>query len=247
MIRIIRIFFFLSILSNSMISQPSLIFKGGTGDGYHSIHKLSSSTFYSGGFGQGYSQQISNAQNELINALGGPNDGYHTFHLLNQNIFYTGGLSQGYSLQGLNAQNELINALGGPNDGYTMELNYRAFIWTGKVGEGWGNADNWNYFVVPDVTRKTIIPADAINWPFVNAGIFAIGENPAGGAFTTAELFIEKGAQLTTRLNNFVQNYGLITIEGLMTVKNGDANAFINNPGSILSIQDIGVLEFDPN
>lgn len=215
------------LLSFVLCSQPTVIFNGGKGQGYSTIKFLS------------------NTSN--VTLKGGTGSGYVLTSVSSMETFYIGGKGQGYAYDDVDSSQELINALGGQGDGYVMELNYREFVWTGNVGQGWNVAGNWNYSTIPNINRKTIIPADAINWPHLNAGIFSIGSNPLSGAFMSAELWIQQGAQLTTRANNLVRNYGLITIEGLMTVKNDDANTFINNNGAIIKLENTGILKFDPN
>lgn len=234
-----------SSLALYLSGQPPAIFNGGPGDGYQSVLLLdSNTTLFVGGEGVGYYSAIVLDSNTAL-FVGGEGVGYYSGSVNTTNAFYAGGHGQGYDLSTKNSNTELFFALGGPNDGYTMQRDYTPFLWTGTIGSGWNVAGNWNYNVIPDINRKTIIPAGVPNWPKLNAGIFAIGENPYGGAFESGELIIEDGAFLTTRINNQVRNRGTITIHGEMSVLNPIADAFINE-GTVV-VKPGGSLLLDPD
>ncbi len=124
--------------------------------------------------------------------------------------------------------------------------NHEDFIWTGAIGTGLLIAGNWNYNIVPDLKRRAIIPAGVLSSPFVNAGIFAIGDNPNSGAFECGELWIQDGALLVTRINNKVENYGNIIIDGTMQVKRLAIDAFQNLDGGVVRISPTGQMLIKP-
>jgi hypothetical protein len=160
-------------------------------------------------------------------------------------ILYKGGADDGYfSVQVNDQSNGSFD--GGVGEGYVMEEKCEDFVWTGTVGTGWGVTGNWNYNIVPDLKRRAIIPAGVPSFPYLNAGIFAIGENPNNGAFVCGELWIQDGALLVTRINNKVENYGSITIDGTMNVKNSVFNALQNLGNGTIRISPTGLLLIKP-
>lgn len=228
--------------------QPSVIFNGGKGQGYTLQTENSSfvNVLAQGGEGQGYSLSIFASTSENVLVKGGKGAGYILVELTDLGSFYLGGEGQGYTLSNINSTNELVISLGGPDDGYSMELNFSDFIWTGNEGPKWNNPANWNSVMVPDLNRKAIIPPVAKNWPVILSGVLAIGDNPNSGAYMAEELWIQNGAELTTDPDSSVENFGTITIDGLMTIQSTKANTFVNFPGSTLNILDIGILMLNP-
>ena len=247
-------------------AQPNYIFEGGVGGGHSSI--LTTNVFpyfYEGGNGAGYAQDKSSATNAYV-YFGGNGDGFAFSTAAPANIYiYEGGLNSGYYSErgdyqgvtiyegGINegyaAGKELYQGVtlyeGGIGDGYDMLLKWADFIWTGAVGTGWGVTGNWNYDIVPDISRPVIIPSGVPNYPYLNAGIFAIGANPNAGPFVCKSLWIQDGALLVTRVNSFVENYGVIEIDGTMQVKNTAPAALQNLAGSI-TISSGGLLKLQP-
>lgn len=145
------------------------------------------------------------------------------------------------------AENEVNNNvlfLGNSGNGYSSILDYKDFVWTGSVGQSWTVPGNWNTNVVPDITRRIYIPSGVPAFPHINAGVLAIGNNPNNGAFKCAELHILPNALLVTRVNCRVENYGLINIEGLMTIKNSAYNAFQNMIGGEVNVFTNGTFSF---
>lgn len=178
------------------------------------------SYIYEGGNGNGYSTQMMSEANTYL-LEGNPGDGYACDILID---------NSNYLLQG------------GGGNGYVQDFYLEPFVWTGAIGTGWTVQGNWNYNVVPGIYRPVIIPAGVANWPFLNAGLFNIGDNPNNGAYKCASLWIQRDALLVTRVNNRVENYGAITIDGEMQVKNQASNAFQNIGSGLITITGGGGL-----
>ena len=228
---------------NELISGV-YFYEGNIGSGYASTEESSQNLYlYKGGNGQGF---ISNFQsdNEVLFYRGGNGDGYVSAKGTGTNLFvYEGGSGGGYDSKSESHTGTTFYE-GDDGDGYDIKTWCRPFVWTGTIGTGWSVADNWNFSVVPDITRPVIIPSGAPNYPNVNAGILAIGENPNLGAFECKSILIENGGFLITRINNFVENYGDIIIEGTMQVKNSAANALQNLENGTIRITPTGTLFF---
>lgn len=161
------------------------------------------------------------------------------------NYSYRGGESSGYDLGSqLGVAN--YSYRGGDDDGYSHILFRTPFIWTGAIGTSWTVSGNWNYNLIPGIFRPVIIPAGVPNWPFVNAGLFAIGDNPNGSNYRCASLWIQENAFLQTRINCRVENYGLVTIDGEMRVKKITADAFQNFAPGVVIINQGGELKVRP-
>ena len=161
------------------------------------------------------------------------------------NYSYRGGNNSGYKeIQKCGLAN--YSYRGGYDDGYDFVLYRTPFIWTGTVGTSWTVAGNWNYNLIPGIYRPVIIPDGVPNWPYVNAGLFNIGDNPNNGAFKCASLWVQDGALLVTRINNRIENYGLITIDGTIQVKGTILGAFQNREGGVVIINSGGELKIKP-
>ena len=216
----------LSILSITTLSaQPNAIYRGGNGSGYGSIDVITTKDdYFLGGSGTGYSSDdVASAALDI----------------------YDGGLGTGYSSDDKTEVNTDYFK-GGNGDGYASIFDRVPFIWTGAVGTSWTVRGNWNYNLIPGIFRPVIIPDGVPNWPFVNAGLFAIGDNPNGSNYRCASLWIQENAFLQTRVNNRIENYGLITIDGTMRVKKQTANAFQNFDDGVIRISQGGELIIQP-
>ncbi len=209
-------------------AQPSYIYEGGIGNGYVSIlYNANMDLLYNGGLDDGYAS-ISLSSNNALLYKGGIDDGYASIPLISNNdLLYKGGMDDGYASIPLASNNDMLYK-GGVDDGYSSMIKMEDFIWTGAIGEGWNISGNWNYNIIPDIHRRTIIPSGVPHYPHLNAGIFAIGDNPNNGSFESGELWIKPNAWLVTRVSNYVENYGKITIDGDMWVKNPNPFAFYN-------------------
>ena len=228
------------------IAQPNYIYEGGIGAGYSSETFAGTSTkLFEGGGGCGYLMDIKIIGNSYL-FDGGISDGFFSLKWKELNdIFYFGSDGSGYASSKKYAQQNTLFK-GGNNDGYSMVEKCEDFIWTGALGTGWAVTDNWNYSIIPDLKRRAIIPAGVPFFPFVNAGIFAIGDNPNNGAFECGQLWIQEGAQLVTRVNNNVENYGKIIIDGTMRVKKSTIDAFQNIDGGLVRVSSTGNLIIKP-
>lgn len=262
---IILLFSFTFFIGSDLLSQPSLIYEGGKGGGYQSANFTATTFHYEGGKGQGYqSIQVNEAAYHLA---GGSGQGYVALNFTEPDPpLFSGGSGQGYVLSNSIVENPFLYEggmnsgydgwvwkhtaysiyTGGRDDGYDMQLKLEDFIWTGAVGTGWSVAGNWNVNVVPDISRPVIIPKDVPFYPFVNEGVFAIGKNPNSGLYECKSLWIQPGASLITRVNNYVENYGEIMIDGMMEVRNPSLNAFQNLDGGMIRILGAGTLMFKP-
>ena len=202
-------------------------FKGGISDGFTLAHFNSPSIgHYQGGHDDGFSFSDYNSSSvKFFN--GGKSDGYTTATILvGDNFQYHGQYSDGFGIQNL----------------------YQVYVWTGNVGSGWNINGNWNTGQIPSMRHTVVIPSTASTWPGINAGTFVIKKDPTDiGSYFCNELHIEPGAQLLTRINCFVRNYGSINIEGLMRVKNIASDAFKNMQGGQIEIINGGILRFEDN
>jgi len=229
------------------IAQPNYIYEGGNGGGYVSLIQFSTEDFtYSGGAGQGYTNSVVQTMQDYL-YRGNIGDGYTVQKEENFDRFiYTGSDDDGYTkvMAASNSPTPIYN--GGTNDGYVLAERCEDFIWTGAVGSGWLVSGNWNYNIIPDIKRRVIIPADVTTFPALNAGVFAIGENPNNGGFECAAIWIQENAQLITRINNFIENYGEIRIDGTMRVRNSAVNALQNIESGIIQINPTGSLIVKP-
>ena len=196
--------------------QPS--YKGGKGDGAVTVLLENNTAFYSGGDDDGHN--VSEFNNSSFFYQGGKFDGADFSHIQNNNEFYSGG----------------------GDDGYTDAEWLFYFIWDGSTGTGWGVASNWETDVVPSDERRVRIPAGVPNFPFVNAGTLKVGDDSGTGTFQAKEIIIEPGALMVTRINNFIENYGLICVEGILEIRNSDPQAFKNLSGANLIIKTGGEL-----
>ena len=227
-------------------SQPSFVFNGGTSDGYAEALIISTGDFLSeGGYNDGSVMKLL-ASDLFFLVDGHSGDGY-TSNLVNSqsSILTSGGTSDGYDMDESFSSNSFISD-GGESDGYDSNVLKEKFIWTGAVGTGWNVMGNWNHNEVPDIERPVVIPSGVPNYPFVNAGLFSIGENPSGGLFVCESLCILNGATLTTRQTNRIENYGLIEIIGTMRVKKQTPDAFQNFETGQVIVREEGLLNIKP-
>ncbi|MEM9546501.1 MAG: hypothetical protein AAGA77_11050 [Bacteroidota bacterium] len=246
---------------------PDYIYEGGIGGGYTSVvFSDGNYYFYEGANGGGFASSLINGTNVYL-YRGGNNDGFTSTQMNAVNVYlFRGGNSDGF-ISELYASENLYLYHGGENDGYTtnadsyegvnfyegdvgqgyvMTIKCADFIWTGTVGTGWGVEENWNYNLVPDINRPVIIPSGAPNYPNVNEGILSIGKNPNSGEFVCKSIWVQSGGELFTRINNFVENYGEILIDGNMRVRNSAPNAIQNIDGGKITIGNGGALVIKP-
>ena len=258
------IFFF---AMSTLYAQPNYIYEGGNGGGFSSMVEMGVSlNFYEGGNGDGFSSLVEmgvslnfyeGGNGDGFSSLvemgvslnfyeGGNGDGFSSLSKTGVSLhFYEGGTSSGYT-----SDQEVYQGVtfyeGDIGQGYDIVEKCEDFIWTGMMGTGWGASGNWNYNIVPDIKRSVIIPAGAPNYPNVNAGIFAIGDNPNNGTFECKSMWIQDGGLVITKINSYVENYGEILIDGNMRVKNSAANAIRNLENGEIRISSAGALIIKP-
>lgn len=177
----------------------------------------------------------------IINTIGSSNSGYSS-NLINSNALYAiGGASGGYRTAVLNTASFAFK--GGESSGYKKTNQIRDFIWTGSIGTGWNIEENWNINAIPRIRNNVIIPAGLVNYPKLNSGLFTIGQNKNEGLYFCKSIFIEEGASITLRVNNFLENYNSIVIDGELqvlseinpSILNGSHGSIMINTGGILS------------
>ena len=225
-------------------AQENYIFQGGDGSGWSADHSIASVSYpYNGGNGQGFTFDISDAPSST-HFEGGVSDGTDSDMYAASHYVFDGGHSAGFGV-GLYLNDHFLYQ-GGTDDGFASLLYRVPFIWTGTIGTSWTVSGNWNYNLIPGIFRPVIIPDGVPNWPFVNAGLFAIGDTPNGSNYRCASLWIQEGAFLQTRINNRIENYGLITIDGEMRVKKFTVDAFKNFEEGTVIINSGGELVIKP-
>jgi len=222
------------------VVNGSAQFAGGEGDGFGGGRWVGSVVMYQGATADGFSAMEVLGSNYLYQ--GGNLDGFVNTTLEQNNLsVYQGQNADGFSQLGLESA-DLKMYQGQVDDGFAFGNLYQKYIWSGAVGTGWNVDANWETNRPPGIRHQAIIPDGVLNFPFVNAGVLAIGANPNNGLFTCSELLIRQNAELTTRINCFIENYGKLEIRGTMNVLNTDANAFRNYSGSLLEIKSQGSL-----
>jgi len=231
---------------NKVLGQPSYIYEGGLGGSYDIDTSIIIDKYlFQGGILSGYTSETSTITNEFL-FTGGNADGYDILKSESESSFvFNGGNGDGYTRSGKSHSGATF-FVGGNSDGYDQYTKCQEFIWTGTVGTGWGVAENWNYTIVPTISRPVIIPAGAPFYPNVNAGILSIGDNPNNGEFVCKSIWVQNGGELYTRINNFIENYGMIQIDGYMQVKNSAPNAFVNYGAGMILVTESGVVEIKP-
>lgn len=194
---------------------------------------------YTGGDGDGFSFDLINTDPQHYH--GNYNDGFAMGLFLDiGNTLYHGNIADGFATLDHDGSNTMYQ--GDSLDGFALGNLYQTYIWTGTNGSGWLVNDNWNHNQPPGIRHSVIIPAGVPHWPAVNAGIFAIGKNPNEGAYTCGQLLVKNNAQITTRINCFVENYGRLIIRGSFYAKNQSPNAFHNFSGSSLTLHTHALL-----
>ncbi len=232
--------------SISYISNIDLLYKGGLDDGYTSSFFMSNISYlFNGGVDNGYASNNFDISNKYI-YNGGFDNGYasNNFDVSNKYI-YNGGIDNGYTSNDFDVSNKYIYN-GGTDDGYAYFIDRYDFIWTGAVNHGWNVPGNWNTNIIPNIKHTTIIPSNVPNFPYLNTGIFAIGDNPNNGVFESGALIIEQNAWVITNPSNDVENYGNIEVVGNMWVKNDQPSALTNFAQGKINVHNGGNLTLSP-
>lgn len=213
--------------------------KGGIGDGFTSF--AFENPFFdisSGGIGDGFAN--SEIENPFFDfTSGGIGDGYSKAEMTATfNDFALGGVSDGFSFDTL--QNTLNTVFsGGESDGFAFDKYGHIIYWTGAVGTGWNVPGNWANGLIPTYCNPVVIPEGVPNFPAVNAGTLKIGYYTNEGEYRCQRLKINANAEMTTRVNCYVENYDLIFVRGTLFVKNPAFDAF--------KIEKGGVVQLKPN
>jgi len=247
--RIIKILICIVLVSATAsicFGQPLHIFEGGDNSGYASEENSHSGPhLFEGGDLSGYGFLTGVPNNKYL-FEGGSLSGYNSKKVIDGNYLFEGGHLSGYSsYENIHDSKYLFE--GGDLSGYAFFNFIQPFTWTGVIGQSWTVPGNWNFNFIPGIRRKVIIPVVEPGnfYPHINAGLFAIGSNPNNGLYKCRELWIQEGALLVTRINNRVENYGLITIDGEMRIKRDAANAFKNFEEGKILVNTLGLFTFD--
>lgn len=196
-------------------------FFGGTTDGYASMTYNSPLFIYTGGTTDGYA--LSSYSNPSSIFLGGSRDGSYTADYGNQKSIYKGGA----------------------RDGYASDSKLLQFIWSGNIGSGWNVSGNWLNGIIPDINSRVVIPSGANHYPAINAGTMTIGQAPIPGDFLCKQIEILDGAEMTFRINAFLENYGSMEILGNVYVLNTAIDAVKNLSGGLIYIRNGGQLSME--
>lgn len=233
-------FLLLCLVSITLLSQDEA-YKGGSGDGSDVVTLVSNEFSFKGGNSDGHAVSI--LIQEPYAFRGGPADGADFTYVERQNVSTKGGSGDGHGMVKL--MPEPFAFRGGPSDGYSSTMFCPVIQWTGAIGSGWNVAANWDINQVPCNCNKVVIPSGVSIFPAVNEGLFKVGYWMDDGDYNCEALRIEPGAQLTTRVNNFIENYGQIIIRGTLEIRNSDPDAFKNY--SEIQIRPGGLLNFNNN
>ncbi|NNF36767.1 MAG: hypothetical protein HKN68_21880 [Saprospiraceae bacterium] len=252
------------ILVGDILAQPTYIFNGGIGDGYGLIAISETSDIYNGNVDDGHASLLLLSDTTLFN--GGIEDGYASNHTFSDTSFYNGGAEDGYASIFNSSDTSIYNGSDGQGyahilsiltddnmyngnieDGYAFDKFCQIMTWTGSIGSGWNVAGNWNNNQIPCNCNSVVIPANSITYPGVNAGVLKIGYQLDNGDYNAKEVLIRSGAELTTRINCKVENYGLIRIKGTLYVRNPSADGWTNHPSSRIEINSGGAMKIEGN
>ena len=216
-------------------------FLGGSNDGYDKAGFMNSTNIYAGGTLDGYS--IANYTNLISIYKGSKNDGHNVATFTNPISIFRGSEDDGHHYT--NYINPISIFTGGTLDGYDIGEKLVSYIWTGNIGTGWNVEDNWSGGFIPNLNSSVIIPSGVTNFPKVNDGLIAVAEDPSGLAtYFCKQILIEPSAEMTLRVNAFMENYGEIEIYGSMFVLNSAIDAVQNLNGGLITIKRHGLLEF---
>ncbi|NNF33363.1 MAG: hypothetical protein HKN68_04605 [Saprospiraceae bacterium] len=212
-----KLTFILLMLATAVNAQP-INYSGGNGDGSFVAILIDNGSLYSNGFSDGASTAEYKSSGSVYR--GGSFDGFNTSNLYNPNSFYAGADS----------------------DGFSTDVAYFYFVWDGSTGTGWNIASNWQTNAIPTEERRVRIPAGVPSFPYLNSGTLKVGSDTGTGTFQAKEIIIEPGALMIARINNFIENYGLICIEGVLELRNSNPLAFRNLNEATLLIKSGGEL-----
>lgn len=210
--------YFCLLLAFMLCNYAHAQFTGGSQDGYHKDIALNSHSIYHGG----------------------ARDGAHFAKLESAANIFRGGSSDGFS------NSTLANAksiyFGGSKDGYATDSKILSYVWTGNIGTGWNVTGNWLNGIIPDINSNVVIPPGAINFPAINAGLMSIGQDPNSGLYLCKQILVRSGAEITFRVNAFLENYGDFEVRGSVYVLNSAIDAVQNLNGGLITVKNGGSL-----
>jgi hypothetical protein len=215
-------------------------FFGGNADGYDVSSFTNPMSVFAGGKGSGHDIAIFESPINIF--AGGVEDGYDTQAYQNSFSIFYGGPKDGYVSKPFTNPTNIF--AGGAGDGYDLKSIILSFIWTGAVGTGWNVVGNWAGGIAPGINSNVIIPSFATNFPEINSGIMSIGSNPNGGIYLCKNLTVDAGAEMTFKINAFLENYNDLTIVGEVIMLNKSANAIKNLNAAKLTIISGGRLRW---
>lgn len=202
-------------------------FTGGDSDGAISTFLDFETALYHGGGNDGHSYVDISESNSIY--FGSEGDGHSTLVLVSSDGIYYGSISDGHAVDSWNTNQNIYT--GSAEDGQDMNLTLRTYIWSGDVGTGWNVADNWTNDAIPRLRHSVILPNDRPNYPKLNSGIFATKKILTTANFFCKNIQIANNAELTFRLNCFVENYGKIHNYGTVFGLNPSLDAIRNLTG----------------
>ena len=193
-----------------------------------------------GGSADGHDQSFDESAINIY--AGASEDGYDSADYSNSINIYKGGAGDGHISSGFD--NAISIFSGGTKDGYASGSKFLSFIWTGSIGEGWNVAGNWLNGLIPDINSRVVIPSGALNFPAINAGLMSIGKDPNASTYLCKQIIVRSGAEMTFRVNAFLENRGDMEIRGTVYVLNSAIDAVQNINGGRIDIRTGGRLEF---
>lgn len=188
---------------------------------------ISASAQYSGGDGDGTMSIFLDFDTDFYH--GGDSDGYVYADISGSSSIYYGNEGDGHSSMFLDISENIY--VGSDSDGYDMLQIYRTYIWSGDIGTGWNVSGNWIGTAIPRLRHNVIIPNGRPNYPNLNSGIFATRKILSSANYFCKNIQIANSAELTFKVNNFVENHGKIHSYGTIYSLNLSANAIQNLVG----------------
>ena len=199
-------------------------YTGGDADGFTFLLLSQSNGLYDGGGDDGFGVLYFTQEDFIYN--GESKDGFACISLEQEDYLYVGGISDGFTSMVLEGDNTIYQ--GANRDGFASINMFQKYIWTGTIGTGWNVVGNWSTNQVPTLRHSVIIPNGVPYYPAVNSGLLSIGKDPTDSStYRCNNILIMSGANMTTRVNCFVDVYGTFKIDGTLYVKNPSNNAFV--------------------
>jgi len=235
--KIYYLIFVLFAINHSIYSQ----YLGGNGDGHIHQQLLGSISIFRGGDSSGYVTIESKTPSSIYK--GGDTDGFAFTLIKNAMTFYRGTLKDGYGSDLSNSTSSLY--IGGNGDGYKLTSKILRWIWTGQTNGNWNLASNWLNGTLPTLNSKVVIPSNALNFPTLVGGVLSIGQDPLSGDYVCKSLSIQQTASLFLDVNASLNNYGKLTVNGIIAIDNPVLGSFTNHNMGMLNIKANGLILFN--